>query len=120
MSQASRPQPQKMLGASRPSHHRPRPKTTFIVEHKEYVHGRWAVPAKYGLTGDGSRNPNEPILAFVPLDFDMSPNQPDKSIYMTIAEFSAHVELAEALFSRYWVLCEKHIGHALPRRPTSL
>lgn len=80
----------------------------------DFAHGRWAVPAKYGLTEDGRRNLEEPILAFVPLDFDMTPDQPDKSVYMTIAEFSAHVELAEALFSRYWKLCERHIGHALP------
>jgi hypothetical protein len=51
------------------------------------------------------------------LDFDMTPDQPDKSVYMTIAEFSAQVEVAEALFSRYWKLCERHIGHALPQHP---
>jgi hypothetical protein len=67
------------------------------------------------LTEDGCINLAEPILAFVPLDFDMTPDQPDKSVYLTIAELSEHVELAEALFSRYWKLCEKHIGHALPR-----
>lgn len=84
------------------------------VLRNDCAHGRWAVPAKYGLTPDGRRDLSKPILAFVPLDFDMTPDQPDKSEYMTIEDFAEQVFMVENLFGRYWQLCEKHIGHALP------
>lgn len=85
------------------------------VLRNDYVHGRWAVPGKYNVTEEGRRIPTEPLLAFVPLDFDLSPDQPDKSVYMTLEEFAEQVRHAEALFGRYWELCERNIEHALPR-----
>lgn len=71
-----------------------------------YVHGRWAAPARW-VNGD-------PVLAFVPLHWDMDPQSPDRSIEMHLAEFADQVKDVETLFSDYWQLEERYRAFARP------
>jgi len=75
----------------------------------DYVHGRWGMP---GRTIDA-----EPLLAFIPLHWDMSPDRPDDSISMSIEEFASQVAAVEELFADYWRLTEKYKQYAKPNRP---
>ncbi|MDM4765985.1 hypothetical protein [Pelomonas sp. SE-A7] len=82
----------------------------------DYAHGRWGVPGKLQESPSGPALPRVPLLAFVPLEFDMTPDQPDKSVYLTIEEFKQQVEQAEALFAKYWDLAERHKASVLPSK----
>lgn len=77
----------------------------------EYAHGRWGVPGKHLHAESGRLCDATPLLVFVPLDWDMSPNREDESIEMTLEDFAAQVEEAELLSSQYWALITKHGGH---------
>lgn len=83
----------------------------------DYAHGRWGVPGKYNFKPPGRLIDAEPLLVFVPLQWDMSPDRVDDSVSMTIEEFAAQVHDAESLFNAYWQLCQRYIAHAKPRRP---
>lgn len=74
----------------------------------DYVHGRWGVPGKLV---DGQQ-----LLAFVPLNWDMTPDQPDKSIYLTLDEFRSQVVKMETLAHEYFRLERKHLAHAKPAK----
>lgn len=75
----------------------------------DYVHGRWGVPGKLV---DG-----QPMLAFVPLHWDMTPDRPDDSAYMTLDEFGTQVAKMEALAHEYFQLERKHLAYAKPPKP---
>ena len=79
----------------------------------DYIHGRWGVPGKLV---DG-----QPMLAFVPLHWDMTPDRPDDSIYMTLDEFGGQVAKMEMLAHEYFRLERKHLALAKPAKlaPTS-
>ena len=73
-----------------------------------YVHGRWGLPGKLAESPDGG--PRVPLLAFIKLDWDMTPNQPDKSEYLTIDEFRKQVEDAVAVYNAFFALSEKYLA----------
>ena len=75
----------------------------------DYVHGRWGVPGKLA---DG-----QPMLAFVPLQWDMTPGRPDDSIFMTLDEFGGQVAKMETLAHAYFRLERKHLALAKPAKP---
>lgn len=83
----------------------------------DYAHGRWGVPGKYNFKPPGRLIDAEPLLVFVPLQWDMSPDHFDDSVSLTIEEFAAQVHDAESLFNAYWQLCQRYIAHAKTRRP---
>lgn len=87
------------------------------VLRNDYAHGRWGVPGKYRFKPLGRMIDAEPLLAFIPLHWDMTPDRADDSIYMTLDEFAAQVEDAESLFDAYWKLCKRYELQAKPRRP---
>lgn len=81
----------------------------------DYAHGRWGVPGKHLQAESGKFSDATPLLVFVPLDWDMSPDREDKTIDMTLEQFAAQVEEAELLSREYLDLVEKyganlHIG----------
>lgn len=76
----------------------------------DYVHGRWGVPGKLV---DGQL-----MLAFVPLHWDMTPDRPDDSIYMTLDEFGSQVAKMEALAHEYFRLERKYLAYAKPAKVT--
>lgn len=76
----------------------------------DYVHGRWGVPGKLV---DG-----QPMLAFVPLHWEMSADRPDDSVYMTLDEFGGQVEKMEALAHEYFRLERKYLALAKPAKVT--
>lgn len=87
------------------------------VLRNDYAHGRWGVPGKLKVKPPGRMIDAEPMLAFIPLHWDMTPDRADDSIYMTLEEFAAQVDDAESLFDAYWRLCKRYEMHAKPRRP---
>lgn len=74
----------------------------------DYVHGRWGVPGKLV---DG-----QPMLAFVALHWDLTPDRPDDSIYMTLDEFGSQVAKTEALAHEYFRLERKYLAYAKPSK----
>lgn len=80
-----------------------------------YAHGRWAAPGKLAESPHGPAYPRIPMLAFVSLDWDLTPNQPDRSTYLTMEDFRAQVDDAIAVFDSFFALTEKHL--AFVRRP---
>jgi len=82
----------------------------------DYVHGRWGVPGGYNFKPPGRIVDAEPLLAFVRLHWDMSPERPDDSIKMTLAEFAAQVAAVETLYAEYWGLTEKYRQYAKSKK----
>jgi hypothetical protein len=74
----------------------------------DYVHGRWGVPGKFNFKPPGRMIDAEPLLTFVQLHWDMSPDRTDDSIVMTLAEFAEQVAIVERAFSEYWRLNDKY------------
>lgn len=82
-----------------------------------YAHGRWGVPGKLAESPLGPGHPRIPMLAFVRLDWDLSPNQPDRSVYMTMEELREQVEEAVLVFRAFFALVERHLAHCMPAQP---
>ncbi|MCE4555032.1 hypothetical protein [Pelomonas cellulosilytica] len=80
-----------------------------------YAHGRWGVSGKPAESPLGPHHPRIPVLAFVRLDWDMTPNQPDKSFFMTVDELRDQVTEAVTVFKAFFDLPEKHKHHCLPQ-----
>lgn len=78
----------------------------------EYAHGRWGVPGRLQEAASGRYCDAIPLLLFVPLDWNMSPDRKDESISMTLEEFAAQVREAELLTGEYWKLTERYAGQA--------
>lgn len=74
----------------------------------DYAHGRWGVPGKHVEAASGRFCDATPLLVFVPLDWDMSPDRKDRSIDLTLEQFAAQVEQAEVLSSQFFALVEKY------------
>lgn len=72
-----------------------------------YVHGRWGVPAGFELDAEG-RIDGEPLLGFVPLNWDLTPGQPDQTIRMKMQDFAKQVDAAERLLFEYIRLTDKY------------
>ncbi|WP_157128563.1 hypothetical protein [Cupriavidus sp. USMAA2-4] len=85
----------------------------------EYAHGRWGVPGKHLFTESGRLSDATPLLVFVPLDWDMSPNREDKSIELTLDEFAAQVEEAEQLSVHFLNIERRYGAHLYPGRRLS-
>lgn len=77
----------------------------------DYVHGRWGVPGKLV---DGHL-----MLAFVALHWDLTPDRPDDSTYMTLDEFGSQVAKMEALVHEYFRLERKYLVYAKPAKRNS-
>ncbi len=75
-----------------------------------YAHGRWGCPGKLAESPAGSEHPRIPMLAFVGLDWDLTPDQPDRSIYLTMEDFTSQVDDAIAVFNSFFALTEKHLA----------
>lgn len=76
-----------------------------------YAHGRWGVPGRLAESPLGPDHPRVPMLAFVRLDWDLSPDQADRSVYMTVEELRGQVTEAVAVFRAFFGLAEKHLAH---------
>ena len=53
------------------------------VLRNDYAYGRWDVPGKHRFKPPGRMIDAEPLLAFIPLHWDMPPDRADDSIYRT-------------------------------------
>lgn len=73
----------------------------------DYVHGRWGVPASFEMDAEG-RIDGEPLLGFVPLNWDFTPGQPDQTIRMKMQDFARQVDAAERLMTDYTRLTDKY------------
>lgn len=76
-----------------------------------YAHGRWGTPGRLAENPLGPEHPRVPMLAFVALDWDMSPDQRDRSVYMTMDEFREQVADVVAVFYQFFQLSERHMKH---------
>lgn len=59
------------------------------------------------MDADG-RIDGEPLLGFVPLNWDLTPGQPDRTIRMTMRDFAQQVDAAERLLTEYFRLTKKY------------
>lgn len=73
----------------------------------DYVYGRWGVPAGYELDAEG-RIDGEPLLGFVPLNWDLTPGQPDHTIRLKMGDFAQQVDAAERLLTEYTRMTNKY------------
>lgn len=73
----------------------------------DYVHGRWGVPAAYEMDAEGRLN-GQPLLGFVPLNWNLSPDQPDPTVLMTMQAFAQQVDHAERLTADFFRLQDLH------------
>lgn len=78
----------------------------------DYVHGRWGVPGKYDFKFAGRLMDADPLLTFVPLNWDISPDQADSSISMTMQEFAQQVDAAQILFAEHHRLSNLYMEFA--------
>jgi hypothetical protein len=83
----------------------------------KYAHGRWGVPGRLDESPLGPGHPRVQKLAFVGLDWDLTPNQPDRSVYMTAEELRERVDEAVLVFKAFFDLAEKRMPHCLPTQP---
>jgi hypothetical protein len=82
------------------------------VLRNDYVHGRWGVPGKYKLPHSGSAINSIPLLSFLPLTWETSPDKLDEEIVLSVEEFAQQVKVAEQLISKFWVLHDRYISHS--------
>ena len=80
-----------------------------------YAHGRWAVPGSYRFTETTTMADATPLLCFVPLGWDVSPDRVDTTIKLTIDEFAEEVHDAQAIFGEYFAMCDRYMGFVVPR-----
>ena len=80
----------------------------------DYAHGRWGVPGAYRQAPSGRQCDAEPLLSFVPLNWNMSPGRSDNMVTMTLSQFEVQVSEVESLGSEYHALTKKHAGLACP------
>lgn len=73
----------------------------------DYVHGRWGVPSGFEMDAEG-RIDGEPLLGFLPLNWDLTPGQPDRTIRMKMQDFARQVDAAERLLTEYIRLTDKY------------
>lgn len=71
------------------------------------VHGRWGVPSGFEMDGEG-RVIGEPLLGFVPLNWDLTPGQSDQTTRMKMQDFALQVDEAEQLLNEYFSLTGKY------------
>lgn len=90
------------------------------VLRNDYAHGRWGVPGKFIFKEGGSKANSEPLLVFIPLDWNMAPDREDRSIDLTMREFKEQVEEAEAVFNDYFKLTKRFEESAKPRLPIQI
>jgi hypothetical protein len=76
-----------------------------------YAHGRWGVPGRLDEDPRGPEFPRVPMLGFVALDWDMTPNQPDRCVYLSLESFQRQVSDAVMVFNSYFELSEKYLPH---------
>ncbi len=79
----------------------------------DYAHGLWGVPGKYELTEPGRAMDAIPQLTFRPLTWEMSADNRDDEVVLTLEEFAGQVEVAEVLISEYWDLCNKYFNSSV-------
>ena len=89
------------------------------VLRNDYAHGRWGVPGKFNSKEGGRMIDAEPLLVFVPLDWNMEPDKADRSMDLTMQEFKEQVEEAEAVFSDYSKLAKRFEESAKPGLPAA-
>lgn len=87
------------------------------VLRNDYAHGRWGVPGKFNFKEGGRLLDAEPLLVFVPLDWNMEPDREDLSIVLPMEEFKEQVEEAESVFADYSKLAKRFQASARPGLP---
>jgi len=85
-----------------------------------YAHGRWGVPGKHRFTETGTLIDATPLLCFVPLGWDMSPDRVDQTIELTLDEFAKQVADAEEIFEDYFTMCEEHMRYVITARAAAI
>ena len=83
-----------------------------------YAHGRWAVPGSYRFTETTTMADATPLLCFVPVGWDMSPDRVDTTIKLTIDEFAEQVRDVQAIFGDYFAMCDRYMRFVVPRVET--
>lgn len=73
----------------------------------DYVHGRWGVPSGSEMDAEG-RIDGEPLLGFVPLNWDLTPGQPDRTIRLKMGDFAQQVDAAKRLLTEYTRMTNKY------------
>ncbi len=71
-----------------------------------YVHARWGLPGE--LIGEN------PYVFFLELNWDMSPDQPDRSIRLTLIEFDQQIKEVNQLAGEFINLHHRYAKHAIP------
>lgn len=84
-----------------------------------YAHGRWAVPGSYRFTETTTVADATPLLCFVPLGWDMSPDRIDTTIKLTIDEFGEQVRDVQAIFGEYFAMCNRYMRFVVRRVETT-
>lgn len=82
-----------------------------------YAHGQWGIPGRWAESPLGLDHPRVPMLAFVPLGWDLTPDLPDRSVYLTVEELGKQVDEAIGVFQAFFALTQKHLAHCLPAQP---
>lgn len=72
----------------------------------DYVHARWGMP--------GELKDEEPHVFFLTLNWDMTFDQPDKSIKLTFKEFDRQIHELSQLAGDFMKLRDRHAKHAIP------
>jgi hypothetical protein len=90
------------------------------VLRNDYAHGRWGVPGKFKFKEGGCMIDAQPLLVFVPLDWNMEPDREDRSIALTMQEFNGQVDEAETVFADYSKLVKRFEESARPGLPAAV
>ena len=72
----------------------------------DYVHARWGMAGKL--------RDEEPYVFFLALNWDMSADQPDRSIKLTLKEFDLQIDEVSKLGGDFMKLKDRHAKHAIP------
>lgn len=81
------------------------------VLRNDYVHGIWGVPGGHLGGPDTPRCDCELLLAFTPLNWNLSPDTVQEETKFTIGEFADQVDDAIKLFGQYSKLSDKYLGY---------
>lgn len=72
----------------------------------DYVHARWGFP--------GELKQEEPFVYFLPLHWNMGPDQTDKTVKLTFSEFDRQIKEVADLAGDFSRVCRRYAEHAAP------
>lgn len=78
------------------------------------------MPGKHRFTETTTLIDATPLLCFVPLGWDMSPDRVDQTIELTLDEFAKQVADAEEIFEDYFTMGEEHMRYVITARAATI